>query len=140
MASVRSYSQFRERNRNAHLAIRGLESQWESPVLSPTVDSGRCSVTVMQPTESRQGNDLASDRGCRGRNSTARSVLTESEVGPIFVIVADVIFHQPPQMPLVQNNDVVQVGLDARFPPSAPRCHSAPDFGRRFAWAASHSP
>jgi hypothetical protein len=104
----RGYSQFREHNRNAHVAIRGLESQWESPVLSPAVDSGRCSVAVMQPTESRQGNDLASDRGCRGRNSTAGSVLTESEVGPIFVIVADVIFHQPPQMPLVQNNHVVQ--------------------------------
>jgi|SRR6516165_9423343 len=89
MASVRSYSQFRERNRNAHLAIRGLESQWESPVLSPAFDSGRCSVAVMQPTESRQGNDLASDRGCRGRNSTAGSVLTESEVGPIFVIQGD---------------------------------------------------
>src|SRR6516165_11502128 len=104
---------------------------------SPAVDSGRCSAAVMQPTESRPGNDLAADRGCGGRNSTAGSVLTESEVGPIFVIVADVIFHQPPQMPLVQNNHVVQVGLDARFPPSAPRCHSATDFGRRFAWAAS---
>jgi hypothetical protein len=75
---------------------------------SPAVDSGRCSAAVMQPTESRPGNDLAADRGCGGRNSTAGSVLTESEVGPIFVIVADVIFHQPPQMPLVQNNHVVQ--------------------------------
>jgi hypothetical protein len=43
----------------------------------------------MQSTESRQGNDLASDRGCRGRNSTAGSVLTESEVSPIFVIQVD---------------------------------------------------
>jgi|SRR6516165_4728319 len=48
MASVQGYSQFRERNRNAHVAIRGLESQWESPVLSPAFDSGRCSVAVMQ--------------------------------------------------------------------------------------------
>src|SRR5215469_10218638 len=108
MASVRSYPQFRERNRNAHVAIRGFESQWESPVLSPAVDSGRCRVAVMQPTESRQGNDLASDRGCRGHNSTAGSVLTESEVGPIFVIIVQVFFHQPPQMPLVQNHHVVQ--------------------------------
>ena len=32
------------------------------------------------------------------------------------------------------------VGLDAGFRPSAPRCRSATDFARRFAWAASHSP
>src|SRR5215469_13641557 len=88
MASVRGYSQFRERNRNAHVAIRGLESHWESPVPSPAVDSGR-SVAVMQPTESGQGNDLASDRRYGGRNSTAGSVLTQSEVGPIFVIQVD---------------------------------------------------
>jgi hypothetical protein len=29
-------------------------------------------------------------------------------MSPVFVTVVDVIFHQPPQMLLVQNNDVVQ--------------------------------
>ena len=100
---------FESGTRSGHVAVRSPErNQPESPVFWAEVDSGCDCVAVMQSTESRQRNHFASDRGCRGRNSTAGSVFAESEVSPIFVIVANVIFHQPPQMPLIQNNHVVQ--------------------------------
>ena len=37
-----------------------------------------------------------------------RACPSQTEMGSVLVVVAEVIFHQPSQMPLVQNDDVVQ--------------------------------
>jgi hypothetical protein len=62
----------------------------------------------MQAAESRPRDDLTAAGRRKRYCSAAGGVLPESKMSPVFVIVANVIFHQPPQMPLVQNNDVVQ--------------------------------
>ena len=62
----------------------------------------------MQAAESGQRDDRIAARRRRRYCSAAGGVLPESKMSPVFVIVAEVIFHQLPQMPLVQNNDVVQ--------------------------------
>ena len=46
----------------------------------------------------------------RGRAETrpAGRVLPQSEMSPVFVVIADVFFQQPSQVPLVQNDHVVE--------------------------------
>jgi hypothetical protein len=56
--------------------------------------SGRDRVAVMQPTQSRQGDDLVITRNNRGRHSTARCVLLQSEMSADFVVIAHVVFQQ----------------------------------------------
>jgi len=62
----------------------------------------------MQPTKSRQRNDLVSAPRSRGRNATVGCVLPQSEMSAIFVVIADVVFQQSFQVPLVQNDDVIK--------------------------------
>src|SRR5450755_1954269 len=62
----------------------------------------------MQSTKSRQRDDLARARDRRGSNSTTGRVLPESEMSPVFVVIADVFFQQSSQVPLVQNYHVVE--------------------------------
>src|SRR6516162_2200534 len=62
----------------------------------------------MQPTKSGHRDNLAPARRCRRYNTPLGRVLPQTEMGSVLVVVAEVIFHQPSQMPLVQNNDVVQ--------------------------------
>jgi hypothetical protein len=66
------------------------------------------------PYRVRGGSDLRDSSGCNVSSTSSNASGSEQSRGP--------------------------VGLDARFPPSAPRCRSATDFARRFAGAASHSP
>src|ERR1035441_162708 len=62
----------------------------------------------MQTTESRQGDNLV-DTPRRGRcNSTAGSVLPKSEMSLVLVVITDVLSQQPPQVPLIENDHVIE--------------------------------
>src|SRR5271169_3944276 len=68
---------------------------------------GRDRVAVMQTTESRQRDNVVARR----RDivpSTIRSVLLESEMSSVLVVIAHVVFQQPSEVPLVENDHVVQ--------------------------------
>jgi hypothetical protein len=60
---------------------------------------------MVQATESRRRDKLALTEG---RRSTAWCTLAESDVGPIFVIVGNVLREQSPQMALVERNHVIK--------------------------------
>src|ERR1035441_4538358 len=62
----------------------------------------------MQTTESRQGDNLV-DTPRRGRcNSTTGSVLPKSEMSPVLVVIRDVLSQQPSQVPLIENDHVIE--------------------------------
>jgi hypothetical protein len=63
---------------------------------------------MMQSTESGEGVDRAispiSDRG----GPTTWRVLREFEMGSVLVVITDVLRHEPVEMPLIQDDHVVQ--------------------------------
>jgi hypothetical protein len=63
---------------------------------------------MVQSTESRKGVNLASRRRTYRCWPTCSRILRESEVRPIFMIVANVLGHQPFEVPLIQNDHVFQ--------------------------------
>ena len=68
---------------------------------------GRHCIAVVQATESPQRYDLAA-RWRRGRNSTIRSVLSQSEMSPVLVVVANVLIQQLSQVFLIQHDHMIQ--------------------------------
>jgi len=63
---------------------------------------------MVQSAESREGVDLASHRRTYRRWTTCWRILRKSEVRPIFMVVANILGHQPFEVPLVQDDHVVQ--------------------------------
>ena len=63
---------------------------------------------MVQSTESRQRDDLVRASRHRRRNSTVGRIFLQSEMGPVFVVIADVFSQQSSQMSLVQNDHVVE--------------------------------
>ena len=62
----------------------------------------------MQTTESRQGDNLLSPRRHGRCDSIPRSVLPKSEVSPVLVVITNVLSQQPSQVPLIENDHVVE--------------------------------
>jgi hypothetical protein len=85
--------QFAMAPRHANKACRGSEL--------------RC-VAVVQSTESRKRSNVA----CRGRaslrRSTHRRVFRKPQMRSVLVVAADVLSHEAFQMPLVQNDHMIQ--------------------------------
>ena len=69
---------------------------------------GRDCVAVMQTTESRQGDNLLSPQRHRHCHSTNGRVFPKSEMRPVLVVITNVIFEQSPQVPLIENDHVVE--------------------------------
>src|ERR1035437_3419957 len=69
---------------------------------------GRDYVAVMQTTESRQGDNLLSPQRHRHCHSTNGRVFPKSEMRPVLVVITNVIFEQSPQVPLIENDHVVE--------------------------------
>src|ERR1017187_8319421 len=61
----------------------------------------------MQPTESRQRDNLVATRRHGCWNSTTGSVLPKSEMSPVLVVITDVLSQQPSQVPLIENDHVI---------------------------------
>jgi hypothetical protein len=52
----------------------------------------------------------------------------------VLVMVTNMLGEQSLQMAFIQRNNMVQQVSSYSFPPTAPRCHSAREIGRKFAW------
>ncbi len=68
---------------------------------------GRHCIAVVQATESPQRCDLAA-RWRRGRNPTTRSVLPQSEMSPVLVVIANVLIQQLSQVFLIQHDQMIR--------------------------------
>jgi hypothetical protein len=62
----------------------------------------------VQPTDAWQRDDRGFSCWALSDGSRRWSRLVEAEMGAIVVVVSDVIREQPPQMTLVENDDVVE--------------------------------
>ena len=69
---------------------------------------GRDGVTMMQSAKSREGVNLAFHRRTYRCWPTCWGILRECEVRPIFMVVANILGHQPLEVPLLQDDHVVQ--------------------------------
>jgi len=63
---------------------------------------------MMQSAESWRGNDSIASIGVLHCNTTSRRSLQERKMCPIFVVVTDVVFHEPFQMPHIEDDHVVE--------------------------------
>ena len=74
-------------------------------------------IPVVQPTDTRQSDDLGFSCRALSYGSRCWSRLVEAEMGAVVVGVGDVIRQQPSQMALVENDDVIeQLPADAADP------------------------
>src|ERR1700751_1456316 len=72
---------------------------------------------MVQSTEPREGSNLASERRTGCDRPTRWRVLPEPQMCPILLVVAHMFSHQPLQMPLVQDDYVIQqVASAASYP------------------------
>lgn len=65
-------------------------------------------VTMMQPAEPGHRYNLAASYGIQPCFATGRRSLRQREMRSIFMVVADVLIHQSPQMTLVQHDDMIE--------------------------------
>ena len=63
---------------------------------------------MMESTESRQRDDLVREWRHRRGNSTAGRILPQSEMSPVFVVIADIVSQQPSQVSLAQNDHMIE--------------------------------
>jgi hypothetical protein len=75
-------------------------------------------ITMVQATESRKGLNLLFTRRANFCRPTCWRVLRESEMRPVLVIVEQVGRHQPFEMPLIQDDHVVQQVASATSHPA----------------------
>ena len=65
-------------------------------------------VPMVQSAHPRQRDDFRRRRRSRRDRSLVRRVFTEPQVATILVIVADICPHEPDEMPLAEDNDVLE--------------------------------
>ena len=74
-------------------------------------------VAMMQSTHSRKGDDLCALRGPLRDRPTLRSLLGETEVGAIFVMVGDVVAYESNCVAAAEHDDVIeQLSPTATYP------------------------
>src|SRR5258707_9338587 len=95
---------------------------------------------MVQPAESRQGLNPAFTRRADFRRPTCWRVLRESKMRPVLVIVVQVRRHQPFEMPLIQDNHVVQQVASATSHPALSNTVLPRTAKGRASWLASHVP
>src|SRR6266404_4052171 len=118
---------------NVNRALAGLIRKW--------LWSLRCDcITMVQPAESRQGLNLASTRTADFCRPTCWRVLREPKMRPVLVIVVQVRRHQPFEMPLIQDNHVVQQVASATSHPALSDTVLPRTAKGRANWLAPHVP
>src|SRR6266581_3909002 len=95
---------------------------------------------MVQPAESRQGVNLASTRTADFCGPTCWRVLREPKMRPVLVIVVQVRRHQPFEMPLIQDNHVVQQVASATSHPALSNTVLPRTAKGRASWLASDVP
>jgi hypothetical protein len=133
-------SSIRENARREHgLCLAGFQKRiWLSEKQLLNLRCHR--ITMVQATESRKKLNLAFARRANFCRPTCGRALRESEMRPVLVIIEQVGRHQPFEMPLIQDDFVVQQVASATshpafrntvLPRTAKGCSS---------WLASHVP
>ena len=85
---------------------------------------------MVQPAESREGFNLALSLRANCRRPTCWCVLRESKMRSVFVVVEKVGRHQAFEMPLIQDDHVVQQIASATSYPALRNTRSARDSER----------
>ena len=97
-------------------------------------------ITMLQATESRKGLNLPFTRRAHFCRPTCWRVLSESEMRPVLVIIEQVGRHQPFEMPLIQDDHVVQQVASATSHPALRNTVLPRTAKGRASWLASHVP
>ena len=97
-------------------------------------------ITMVQATESRKGLNLPFTRRANFCRPTCWRVLRESEMRPVLVIIEQVGRHQPFEMPLIQDDHVVQQVAAATSHPALRNTVLPRTAKGRASWLASHVP
>ncbi len=97
-------------------------------------------ITMVQPAESRKGLNLPFTRRANFCRPTCWRVLRESKMRPVLMIVEQVGRHQPFEMPLIQDDHVVQQVASATSHPALRNTVLPRTAKGRASWLASHVP
>jgi hypothetical protein len=97
-------------------------------------------ITMVQPAEPRKGLNLVFARRASFCRPTCWRVLRESQMSPVLVIIEQVRRHQPFQMPLIQDDHVVQQVASATSHPVLRNTVLPRTAKGRSSWLASHIP
>jgi hypothetical protein len=101
----------------------------------------RChGITMVQATESRKGLNLPFTRRVNFCRPTCGRVLRESEMRPVLMVVEHVRRHEPFEMPLIQDDHVVQQVAPATSHPALRNTVLPRTAKGRASWFASHVP
>src|SRR5271167_2071752 len=95
---------------------------------------------MVQPAESRKGLNLAFTLRVNFCRPTCWRVLRESKMSPVLMVVEQVGKHQPFEMPLIQNDHVIQQVASATSHPAFSNTVLPRTAKGRAGWLASHPP
>src|SRR6516164_1108645 len=65
-------------------------------------------ITMMQPANTRQGDDTASCAGTLLDQPLARRLFRQTKMRPVLVIIADVVNHEAFQMAFVEHDHMIK--------------------------------
>ena len=97
-------------------------------------------IPMVQPAESRQGLNLAFTRRADFCRPTCWRVLRKPKMRPVLMMVVQVGRHQPFEMPLIQDNHVVQQVASATSHPALRNTVLPRTAKGRASWLAFHCP
>jgi len=111
---------------------------WSSELLLLSLRCHR--ITMVQPAESRKGLNLALARRANFCCTTCRRVLRESKMRPVLMVVKHVGRHQSFEMPLIEDDHVVQSVASAASYPALSNTVLPRTAKGRARWLAPHLP
>jgi len=95
-------------------------------------------ITMVQTTESRKGLNLASTRRVNFCCTTCWRVLRQSKMRPVLMVIEQVGRHQSFEMPLIEDDHVVQQVASATSYPALGNTVLPRTAKGRASWLASH--
>src|SRR3974377_2201000 len=95
---------------------------------------------MVQPAEFRKGLNLASTRRTNFCSTTCWRVLRESKMRPVLMVIEHVGRHQSFEMPLIEDDHVVQQVASATSYPALSNTVLPRTAKGRASWLASHVP
>src|SRR6516164_6231983 len=122
---------------NVNRASAGLQERvWSSELLLLIL---RCHfITMVQPAESRKGLNLAFTRSANFCSTTCWRVLRESKMRPVRMVIEQVGRHESFEMPLIEDDHVVQQVASATSYPALGNTVLPRTAKGRASWLASH--
>lgn len=90
-------------------AVNALRLQMQTPTRLAFKESSSSEVVaMMQTAKTRHGNDLRRHWRLNGSFSASRSLIVESEMRAVLVIIADVFVYEAFQMSLVEDDHMIE--------------------------------